>query len=81
MVSPYDQPASKARRLAFMISGFLPNLAFKNSAVPSVGRWYSQQSRPRANIFFARSASFLEISNSFRASTVIEVSAIGCTLN
>ena len=64
--------------LAFMISGLLANFFFKNSIVPSVGRWYSHSSRPRANMFFARSASFFVMSNSLSASTVIEVSAIGC---
>ncbi len=45
----------------------------------SIGRWYSHDSRPSANMFFARSASFFVMSKSFSASTVMDVSATGCT--
>ncbi len=47
--------------------------------VPSVGRLYSHDMSPRANMFFDRSASRFETSNSFRASTVSEVSGTRCT--
>ena len=47
--------------------------------VASVGRWYSQDMSPRANMFLARSASFLEMSNAFSASRVMEVSGTGWT--
>ena len=39
----------------------------------------SSDSRPSANMFLARSASFLDMSRSASAPTVIEVSATGCT--
>ena len=67
-------------RLASRISGLRANLALRNVTVPSVGRLYSQDSRPRANMFFARSASFLVMSMPLSASTVIEVSATACTV-
>lgn len=79
VVSPYDQPAWKAAMLAFMISGLEPNFFSRKASVPSVGRWYSHDSSPSANMFFARSASFLEMSKSARAVTVIEVSGSACT--
>ncbi len=49
--------------------------------MPSAPREYSQESRPRAYMFLARSASFLERANSLSASTVCEVRATACTLN
>ena len=48
--------------------------------MPSAGLSYSQESIPSANMFFARSASFLVISKSSRALTVIEVIGTACTL-
>ena len=39
VVSPNDQPASKAAMFAFMISGLFANFLRKKSIVPSVGRW------------------------------------------
>ncbi len=65
--------------LAFMMSGFLLNFCSRNATVCSVGRWYSQESSPRANMFFARSASFLEISKPASAPTVRDVSLSACT--
>ena len=41
--------------------------------VDSTGRLYSQDSRPSANMFLARSASLRVMSNSSRALTVMEV--------
>ena len=62
------------------MSGLEPNLFLRNSSVPVVGRWYIQDSRPRANMFFARSLSLRErLSKPASASTVIEVRATGCT--
>ena len=52
---------------------------FMKAIVASVGREYSQDMSPRANMFLARSASFLEMSYSFRASRVMEVRATGWT--
>ncbi len=80
MVSPNDQPAWNAARLACRISGTRANFVFRNVTVPSVGRLYSQDSRPRANMFFARSASFLVMSMPLSASTVIEVRPTACTV-
>ena len=47
--------------------------------MPSEGRSYSQDSMPSANMFFARSASFLVMSKASRALTVIEVIGTACT--
>ena len=63
-----------------MISGLLANLALRKLSVPSAGRSYSQESMPSANMFLARSASFLVISNASRALTVIEVIGTACTV-
>ena len=49
--------------------------------MPSVGRLYIQDSSPSANMFFARSASFLEMSKSASDRTVVEVSGTACTWN
>ena len=73
VVSPKFQPAWKAATFAAMISGLLANLALRKLRVPSAGRSYSQESIPSANMFFARSASFLVMSKASRALTVIEV--------
>ena len=43
------------------------------------GREYIHDSRPRANMFFARSASFFETSLAASARSVMLVSATGCT--
>ncbi len=45
-----------------MIASLRANFVSRNFTVPSVGRLYSHDSRPRANMFFARSASFLVMS-------------------
>ena len=66
--------------LASRMSGLRPNLASRNAIVPSLGRLYSHERSPRANMFFARSASFFVTSKPLSASTVIEVRAIGCRL-
>ncbi len=59
VVSPYACPALNASTFASARSGRLANFSRRNRSVPSVGRWYIHDSRPRANMFFARSASFL----------------------
>ena len=79
VVSPKLQPAWKAAMLAFMISGFFANFRSRKAIVASVGRWYSHDRRPSANMFFARSASFLVMSKSSSAVTVIEVSGSAWT--
>ena len=56
-------------------SGRAANLRSRNRSVDSYGREYIQHSRPSANMFLARSASFLDTSSSASAPTVIEVSA------
>jgi hypothetical protein len=62
------------------MSGLPPNLLLRNASVPSIGRVYSQDSRPRANMFFARSFSLrVSSANGASASTVIEVSPTACT--
>ena len=48
--------------------------------MPSVGRWYIHDSRPSANMFFARPASLRDSPKSFSASTVSVVSGTGWTL-
>ncbi len=45
--------------LASAICGFAANFSRRNASVPSVGRWYIHESRPSANMFLQRSASFL----------------------
>jgi hypothetical protein len=44
---------------ASAMSGFFANFSRRNRSVPSVGRWYIHDSRPSANMFLQRSASFL----------------------
>ncbi|CAO5175846.1 hypothetical protein FAIPA1_30097 [Frankia sp. AiPs1] len=72
------KPARKAAMFAAAISGRFANFLLRNASVPPVGRWYSQLIRPRANMFFARSASFLLTpplpSVAWTAVMVIEVS-------
>ncbi len=79
MVSPNDQPASSARRLAARICGFRANLVSRNRRVPSVGREYSHDSRPRANMLVERSASLRPSPSSASAVTVIDVRGTVCT--
>ena len=62
------------------MSGLPANFDFRNEVVPSVGRLYIHDNSPRANMFLARWASFLEMSQSARASTVREVSGTALTL-
>lgn len=80
MVSPKFHPASNAATLAARISGLPANLDFRKPRVPSVGRLYIHERSPSANMFFARWASFLEMSNSSSALTVIEVRGTWLTL-
>ena len=60
--------------LAAAISGLRRNLRSRKRIVPSVGRWYIQDSSPRVNMFFARSASFFPRPESLSASRVMLVS-------
>ena len=69
-----------AFRLAAAISGRFANFFCRKSVVDSVGRPYSHDIRPSANMFFARSASRgVTPSISLRAPTVIDVSCTACT--
>src|SRR3954463_10904260 len=60
--------------LAAAICGLRRNWRSRKRIVPSVGRWYIQLSRPRVNMFFERSASFLPRPESASASRVRVVS-------
>ena len=64
---------------ASAISGRFANFSRISAIVASVGRVYSQDISPSANMFFARSASRLVTPTSFSASSVIDVSGIACT--
>ena len=64
---------------ASAISGRLANFARISSIVVSVGRVYSHDISPSANMFFARSASRDVTPESLTASSVIDVSGIACT--
>ena len=66
-------PALNAARLASLISGFLANFCSIHRMVTSVGRPYIHDTRPSANMFFERSASFFVTSNPSVARTVIDV--------
>jgi hypothetical protein len=55
------------------------NLARRNSSVASVGREYIHDTRPSANMFLERSASFLLTSYSASAAMVRLASGTGCT--
>ena len=66
--------------MASAISGSLANFSRSNRSVPSVGREYIQASSPSANMFFARSASFLPMPSGSSAAAVSEVIATGCTV-
>ena len=79
VVSPNAYPVLNAVMLASRMSGRDANLALRKLSVPSVGRWYSQDSRPRANMFFARDASLRDKPNSLTASTVMPVRSRACT--
>src|SRR3546814_5029878 len=71
VVSPKFQPILNALMLASLMSGTLANFFDRNAVVFSVGRPYIHDSRPRANMFFARAASLRESPNSLTASTEI----------
>ena len=81
MVSPKFQPALNAAMLASRMSSTRANRFWRKATVDSVGRPYIQDSRPSANMFFARAASLRDRPNSLTASTVIPVRSTGCTLN
>src|SRR5260370_11249760 len=78
VVSPKFQPAPNAATFAAMVSGLLANLALRKDRVPSAGRSYNQESIPSANMFFARPASFLVMSQASSALTVLEVVGTAC---
>jgi hypothetical protein len=78
VVSPKFQPALNAAMLALASVGRAANLRDRNSSVDSYGREYNHESRPRANMFLARSASFFDISRSSSALTVMLVKPTGC---
>ena len=63
--------------LASRMSGTLANRFSRKAIVVSVGRPYIHDSRPRANMFFARPASLRERPNSLTASTVMPVRSSG----
>ena len=65
--------------LAAAMSGLFANFFSTNAIVPSVGREYIQESRPRANMFFDRPASLRESSPPSSASSVICVRSRACT--
>ena len=67
--------------LAPRMSATFANFRSRNATVGSVGRPYIHDSRPRANMFFARAASLRERPNSLTASTVIPVRSTGWTWN
>ena len=79
MVSPKYQPALNAVMFASRIAGTFAKRRVRKSMVESVGRPYIHETRPRANMFFARAASLRERPNSLTASTVIPVRSTGCT--
>ena len=57
VVSPKFHPLVNAVMLASRMSGTLANRLVRNATVVSVGRPYIHDSRPSANMFFARAAS------------------------
>ena len=65
--------------LASRMSGTFANRFSRKAIVVSVGRPYIHDSRPRANMFFARPASLRDRPNSLTASTVMPVRSSGCT--
>ena len=64
---------------ASAISGRFANFVWISPTVDSVGRVYSQDMSPSANMFLARSASRLVTPASLTASSVIVVSGIECS--
>src|SRR5690606_35087691 len=70
VVSPKFQPALNAAMFASRICGFFANFAARNDSVASVGRLYSQDTSPRANMFFDRDACLRLSRNSLTASVV-----------
>ena len=81
MVSPKFQPALNAVMFASRMSATFANRFERNAMVESVGRPYIHDSRPSANMFFARAASLRDRPNSLTASTVMPVRSTGCTAN
>src|SRR6266567_865256 len=73
VVSPKFQPALNAATFASRIGGFFLNLPSIHRSVTSVGRPYIHEISPRANMFFARSASFFVTSMPSAARSVMEV--------
>ena len=65
--------------LASARSGRRANFSRRNRSVLSCGRWYIQDSSPSANMFFARSASFLDRPVPSSAPRVRVAIATGCT--
>jgi hypothetical protein len=61
------------------MSGTLANRRSRKPIVDSVGRPYIHETRPSANMFFARAASLRDRPNSLTASTVIPVRSSACT--
>lgn len=66
--------------LASASSGFLANFSRRKASVSAVPRWYIHDSRPSANMFFARSASFLLIPVGASAPRVRVAMATSCTV-
>ena len=79
VVSPKFQPVLSATTLAAAIDGELANFFSRNAMVGSSGRPYIHETKPRANMFFARLASLRDSSNSFTASTVMPVRSTAWT--
>ena len=80
VVSPNDQPALKAARLAWAMTGVRANFFSIQRVVTSTGRPYSHETTPSANRFLARPASrVLAPSISSTARVVSAVIGIRCT--
>jgi len=60
VVSPNDQPALNAFRLALTTPGLRANFCSIHSSVTCTGRAYIQDRTPSANRFFARAPSRLD---------------------
>ena len=73
VVSPKFHPDLNAVMLASRMSGALAKRFSRNEVVVSVGRPYIHDSRPSANMFFARAASLRDRPNSLTAATVMPV--------
>ena len=63
------------------MAGFLPNLLPRNFSIESTVRPYIQVSKPSANMFLQRSASFLPMSTDSTAPMVSVPMATSCTWN